>query len=171
MSVITESYREQNRWLIENNPKYAISGHNNRDQVRPIADYGRKEILDYGCGRKLLAFALGPAYSVFNYDPAVPDCADTPAPREVVYCGDVLEHIEPDCLDDVLADLRRCVIGIGLFRIAIVPSNTSLPDGRNAHLLVHPHEWWKQKLIEAGFKIMDEKPKEEIVGMTWFEVA
>lgn len=168
--LISEEYRSQNRWLIENNKNYAISGHTRRNEMRVLSDWGRKEILDYGCGRKLLQFALGPAYTVHNYDPAVPDCDTAPEPCETVYCGDVLEHIEPDCLEDVLADLRRCVIGKGFFSIALNPSRTSLPDGRNAHLIQEPHGWWKEKLIAAGFTIVAEKNEAEVDGVTWFEV-
>jgi hypothetical protein len=170
MSVITESYRELNRKLLATDG-YAVSGYKMRDSVRELSDFGRKEILDYGCGRKLLAFSLGPAYTVHNYDPAVPDCSATPEPAEMVYCGDVLEHVEPDCLSDVLADLRRCVIGRGLFRICIADSTKTLDDGRNAHLLVKPHDWWREKLLGAGFAITREKPKAEINHMTWFEVC
>jgi hypothetical protein len=168
--LISEHYREQNAHLIKNNPNYAISGKRWRDKVRLLSDWGRKPILDYGAGRCYLKTALGPAYTVHCYDPCVEAIASTPEPCEVVYCGDVLEHIEPDCLSDVLADLRRVVIGVGLFGIAIAPSSTSLPDGRNAHLLVKPYEWWRERLIEAGFTITNEKPQDEVVNMIWFEV-
>jgi hypothetical protein len=168
--LISEGYRAQNRKLMETDPSYAISGHAMREMIRQMSDWGRKEILDYGCGRKLLQFALGPAYTVHNYDPAVPDCDTTPEPADVVYCGDVLEHVEPDCIDDVLRDLRRVVKGTGLFRICLVASSKTLEDGRNAHLMVKSNDWWRENLIWAGFTILKEKPKHEISTITWFMV-
>jgi hypothetical protein len=61
---------------------------------------------------------------------------------------DVLEHIEPDCLDDVLDDLKRVTKGIGFFTVACGPAAKVLPDGRNAHLIQEPPEWWLPKLLE-----------------------
>jgi hypothetical protein len=168
--LISEDYRQQNAHLIKTNPKYAISGKAARHRVRHMSDWGRKEILDYGCGRALLAQGLGPAYRVHNYDPCVEEYSADPIPKPVVYCGDVLEHIEPECLDHVLAHLREMVIDVGYFRIAVKPSHTTLPDGRNAHLIIQPHGWWRERLIGAGFEIIDEKPLEEIDGITWFVV-
>ncbi len=169
--LISEDYRQQNAELLENNPKYATSGNEFRAEVRRLSDWGRKEILDYGCGRALLQRALGPAYRVHNYDPCVPEYANPPQPAAIVYCGDVLEHVEPECLADVLADIRRCVKERGLFRICIRPSIKTLPDGRNTHLIVENQDWWEQRILEAGFTIVAKKEMEPQDTRTWLEVA
>lgn len=114
------------------------------------------ELLDYGCGKGLLAKSLGPHLDhrvrVHQYDPAIPECADTPEPCEVVACTDVLEHIEPDLLDNVLDDLRRVTKGVGVFVIATGPARKILPDGRNAHLIQEGPGWWLPHLWKR-FKV------------------
>lgn len=168
--LITDEYKAQNEALHSTSTKYGTSGAGYRELVRPMALWGRKHILDYGCGKCTLAHALGPGYIVYNYDPCVPEHADTPEPCEVVVCTDVLEHIEPDLLQNVLADLRRVVIGEGFFAIALQPSSATLDDGRNAHLSLHSPEEWRAMLEKAGFEIFEEKPKERTVALYWCKV-
>ena len=73
-----------------------------------------------------------------HYDPAIPDWADAPEPCEMVACIDVLEHIEPELIGNVLDDLQRVTRSIGLFTMATMPAVKVLEDGRNAHLIVEP---------------------------------
>jgi hypothetical protein len=61
-----------------------------------------------------------------------------------------LEHIEPDCIDEVLEDLRRLTKSLLYATICTVPARKKLPDGRNTHVLQQPMEWWRPKL-EALF--------------------
>jgi len=60
----------------------------------------------------------------------------------------VLEHIEPDLLDNVLDDLKRVTAGKGIFTVHTGEAVKTLPDGRNAHLIQQPPEWWLPGLIE-----------------------
>ena len=62
MMLITEDYREQNRQLHADRADYGTSGRAWAPQVRPLADWGRKAILDFGCGKATLSQRLGPAY-------------------------------------------------------------------------------------------------------------
>ena len=104
------------------------------------------DILDYGCGKGELSKALGRRYRIAGFDPAIPEADTPPEPCEFVFCGDVLEHIEPECLEAVLDDLQRVVLKHGLFIVATRPAKKTLPDGRNAHLIIEPLEWWIPKL-------------------------
>jgi hypothetical protein len=100
------------------------------------------DVLDYGCGKQTLK-ALLPY--VVGYDPCIPGLDDPPSPADLVVCTDVLEHIEPTCLAAVLDDLQR-VTGSALFAtIATGPAKKFLADGRNAHLIQKPIEWWLPK--------------------------
>lgn len=164
--LITEEYRAQNAVLHETGT-YGISGLHYRNHVRPLADWGRKPVLDYGCGTGTLKQALGPAYTVHEYDPAIEGKTDLPEPCEVVACTDVLEHIEPDLLDNVLAHLRKLTKEKLFVSIALTESSKTLPDGRNAHLSLHPVEWWKEKFVEHGFKMVVEKPEHRTVNLWW----
>lgn len=164
--LISEEYRAQNAVLHETGT-YGISGQGYRNNVRPLADWGRLPILDYGCGQGTLKQALGPAYTVHEYDPAIPGKDAAPEPCEVVTCTDVLEHIEPDLLDNVLAHLRKLTKHRLFVTIALSESSKTLPDGRNAHLIIQPKEWWKQKFVEHGFKVIEEKPDHKTVNLYW----
>lgn len=151
--LITEAYREQNRLLHESNEHYGNGGWHHRQSVRSLASWGRLAILDYGAGKRTLERSLGPAYRVTSYDPAFPEIAATPEPHPVVVAGDMLEHVEPEHLDAVLADLWRVTIGKALFVIHCAAAKKTLPDGRNTHLVQESPDWWSQKLQRSGFRI------------------
>lgn len=168
--MITPEYKELNRQLHETNPHYGISGAKWREFARHLSDWGRKPILDYGCGKQTLAKSLGPAYRVTNFDPCIPGLDAMPEPHDVVICGDVMEHVEPDCIELVLKEIRRLTKEKALFVIALGPSQKTLADGRNSHISQHPAEWWRGKLIDAGFTVAEEKPTEQTETATWFTV-
>jgi hypothetical protein len=151
---ITPEYRELNRKLHEH-ADYGISGESYAPFVMgacKLAD--SREILDYGCGKRTLEKALG--FPIQNYDPCIEGLDAAPAPRDVVVCTDVLEHIEPECLDDVLDDLKRVTRRVGVFVIATRPAAKNLPDGRNAHLIQQPESWWIERLA-ARFRVVHVK--------------
>jgi hypothetical protein len=171
--LITADYLAQQRALHASNEHYGTSGHQCAPLVRPLAAWGRKRILDYGCGRETLKQALGPAYHVTGYDPCVDGLDAPPEPHPVVTCTDVLEHIEPDCLDAVMQDLRRLTLEVGFWAVHLGPAKKVLADGRNAHLIQHPQEWWFDKAREHGFTLVKAGhgygPKQEVVCV-WIEV-
>ena len=107
---------------------------------------GATSILDYGCGSKRsLLQALNPPETIAyeGYDPAVPDYAGAPIPAELVCCIDVLEHIEPTLLDNVLDHLAELCDPYGFFTVHSGPAVKVLSDGRNAHLTQQGPDWCK----------------------------
>lgn len=153
-ATISEYYRGLNRQLHETNPKFGSSGKKYTTHVSRLAEeMGNPRVLDYGCGKGLLAQSL-PHIAFDEYDPAIEGKDAEPQPAELVACTDVLEHIEPDYLDAVLADLHRVTLKRGFFNICTRPAVKTLADGRNAHLIVEPEEWWRAKL-EPLFDILD----------------
>jgi hypothetical protein len=118
-----------------------------------INQYGISDLLDYGAGKLNLIKTISKdklvdrKFSYCPYEPSNPQYADKPEPTEMVACLDVLEHIEPECIDDVLDDLKRVTECIGLFTVSCVPAAKVLPDGRNAHLIQEPAEWWLPKIM------------------------
>ena len=71
-----------------------------------------------------------------------------PAPCVFVACIDVLEHIEPALLDNVLDDLQRVTVGVGVYTVHTGAALKVLSDGRNAHLIQKPPAWWLPKLLD-----------------------
>lgn len=106
-------------------------------------------LLDYGCGSQCnLAKHLKVPHRITYqaYDPCVPRYAKAPLPAQMVACVDVLEHIEPDCIDAVLDDLSRLTLECAFLSIDSAPAIKTLSDGRNAHLIQEDLRWWLPKL-------------------------
>lgn len=105
-------------------------------------------LLDYGCGAQTnLAKHLKVSRKLMYqaYDPGVPRLSKPPVPAQMVACIDVLEHIEPDLIENVLDDLKRLTEGILFATVCTVPALKTLSDGRNAHLIQQPMSWWLPK--------------------------
>lgn len=124
-----------------------------------IDQYKIDAVLDYGAGSRLTLIKTISEKRLVNrkfdyraYEPAIEMYAKTPDPTQMVACIDVLEHIEPDCLDAVLDDLKRVTMQLGFFTVSCVPAGKTLPDGRNAHLIQEPPEWWLPKFTDR-FKL------------------
>lgn len=145
--LISERYKEMNKKLHRDYESYGTSGHQWANVVRDIAALIKvNEVLDYGCGKSTLKEALRNEFTVYEYDPAIEGKDDLPEPCDLVVCGDVLEHIEPECINDVLKDLKRVISRTGFFVISTRPAKKILSDGRNAHLLQKDLVWWVTKL-------------------------
>ena len=169
--LITPEYRELNRKLHQDNEHYGTSGKNWRDAVRELSEHGRLTILDYGCGKQTLKASLGPAYRVTGFDPCIEGLDTPPEPHDVVVCGDVMEHVEPDLVMNVLREVRRLCKVRGLFVIGMQPAKKTLADGRNAHLSLYPQQVWVESLEAAGFTVEEQSNPEEKGHTSWFVVV
>ena len=112
-------------------------------------------MLDYGCGRNLSLFKkLDPErpFKYQAYDPGWPEYASAPTSSQMVVCCDVLEHIEPDCLEEVLDHIQEMTEEVAFLSVCSAPAKKVLPDGRNAHLIQQPLSWWLPKIWDR-FKI------------------
>jgi hypothetical protein len=110
----------------------------NANEVRTLLDYGS------GLGQVPANLELNHQVDVQLYDPAIDTFADQAKPAEMVICLDVLDVVEPDCVDAVLDHLRQLTLKMAFFSI-----NTAAPEGA-----VHPStgyqnvEWWLPKLMQ-----------------------
>lgn len=149
--LISEEYRNLNKRLHELKKSYGIGGKRFVQHVIKICDHlGSRDVLDYGCGKGTLAANL--PFQIKQYDPALPELSKLPEPADLVVCTDVLEHIEPEFIQNVLDDLVRTTKNTGLFTVATKPAVKKLEDGRNAHLIINTLGWWVAQL-ERRFHI------------------
>lgn len=159
-SLITEAYRAEQAALHAKG-NYGVTGMKYGALVSALLrSLQAMSMLDYGCGskRSLLQTLQLPSGVVYEgYDPAVPAYADRPAPAELVCCIDVLEHIEPALLDNVLDELAELSDPFGFFTVHSGPAGKVLSDGRNAHLTQEGVDWWLPRL-KARFEVLCLRP-------------
>jgi SAM-dependent methyltransferase len=74
---------------------------------------------------------------LWRLPPIVSDCG---------LCCDVMEHIPPKKIDDVLSGIARGVKRGAYFAIDSVPDRLGLIIGQPLHLTVRPPAWWKEQL-------------------------
>lgn len=147
---ITKEYLELNTQKHWQSDQYGIGG----AQFAPIVyemtkQFKTEDVLDYGCGKATLQAEL--PFSIKLYDPAVPKYSAEPLPANLLVCTDVLEHIEPQCLEDVLEHMASLCKTAFFFTIALRPSIKMLPDGTPTHKIVEPATWWFVVLSQRFF--------------------
>lgn len=152
-------YAAEYRALHERKKKW-FSGKSIMNYAGEIAELvyatDAKTILDYGSGK-------GKQYTDFlvhkRWGGVLPRCFDVGVEKfskrpeglfDGVICTDVMEHIDQDDVDEILADIYSFVRphGFAFFNIACRPSNNDkkrLSDGRDVHLTVKPPHWWLHK--------------------------
>lgn len=144
--MISEQYLTEQKRLHEN-PGYGVASLSFAPVVAQlIRDNGYKSLHDYGAGKRRLRDALenlGVSVQYSAYEPAFPEFGP-PQGADITCCIDVLEHVEPEHLDAVLDDLKR-VTTVGFFTVHTGPARKVLSDGRNAHLIQEPLDWWLPK--------------------------
>lgn len=148
--MISDTYRKQNRQLHDK-PGYGSSGHYWLGHILELADIvNARSLIDFGAGKG----TLGPYVTKYGlkyipYDPVTfPTLPKHPA--DMVVCLDVLEHIEPEHLDDVLTTMHRLTGTVFFANVSTRESTKVLDDCRNAHLIVEDYEWWKPQLMRGA---------------------
>jgi hypothetical protein len=172
--LISEAYRKQQETLHKD-PNYGVASVEFAPLVAGVMNHmGVTELLDYGAGKMRLWTALNEQgkvkkqFSYRAYEPADPKHCAPPKPADMVACIDVLEHVEPECLDAVLDDLKRLTLRVGLFTVHTEPAKKTLPDGRNAHLIQRDMCWWLPKFAER-FDV--QTLQKQSMGFSIFAVA
>jgi len=151
MITISENYRNLQKKLHED-PNYGIASTHFAPLVSEIIKvFNIRSLSDYGAGKKRLFESLEKLNNIpkeyFPYDPAFPEYGE-PKVADLVCCIDVLEHIEPDLVDNVIRELSLITKNIGFYTVHMGPAGRVLSDGRNAHLIQKPTSWWLEKFIK-----------------------
>lgn len=111
-------------------------------------------MLDYGCGHNPTVARdcakLDPPIRVSGFDPGVPERSGMPKPVDYVICIDVLEHVEPALLHNVVDHIFTLAEKGAYLAISCNPSKHTFPDGRNVHLIIEPPTWWLSYLAKWG---------------------
>jgi hypothetical protein len=147
MNLITDQYRELNLQLHASSTGFGGSGHKWAARIQSLAEeLEATTILDYGCGKGTLRKAL--TLEVREYDPGIPGKGALPQPADLVVCTDVLEHVEPECLDAVIEHILSLSIKGCLVAVACRAGRRPMADGSMEHRIVQERIWWKRKLKE-----------------------
>ena len=158
--LISEYHLNQNSALHDAPRPYGGSGFKWADMVRNLLySFHIETVLDYGCGecslervvfkdwRNRLGYATRHGMIWHNYDPAIKEKSEIKLKKyDLVVSTDVLEHVEPDRIDNVLEHIFSLAGMCVFFVIALNLANKSYPDGRNTHLIIKPPEWWIEKI-------------------------
>lgn len=150
MNLISKEYRTLNERLHVSSPGFGGSGHKWAARVIELAaEVGARTVLDYGCGKCTLrkeVFKRGVWLHIDEYDPGIPALSAMPRPADLVVCTDVLEHVEPECLDDVVTHLLSLATRALLIAVACRPGKRPMEDGSMEHRIVQPRDWWALRL-------------------------
>jgi len=157
MGYLISSYMlDENKRLHENG--LGGGGYKWSDRLNPLIDNSHfSYVLDFGCGEGTLKPTLNRC-EVDEYDPAIPGKDILPdGPYQLIVCCDVLEHVEPELLDNVLESISsRCEFAF--FSIATRPSNKTLSDGTNCHLIIEGRDFWEARLNLHFSQVFPEQP-------------
>ncbi len=156
--LISAGYLDEQRKLHASPRGYGQRGDKWADGVRRlVVKYDCSSVLDYGCGAGALKIALRPllplTVRIDEYDVAIRGKDAPPSFADLVVCTDMLEHVEPEFLDGVLAHLKALARKAVFVVIATRPAKKTLSDGTNAHLIIENDDWWKDRLAKAGFTL------------------
>ena len=112
---------------------------------------GANSLLDYGAGygefkNQVNGQIPDAKYSIHEYEPGIVGKDEDPPACDATVCFDVLEHVEPSKIDDVLQHIYDKTNKWAYLVICCVPARKTFPDGQNLHLLVQQPKWWIDKL-------------------------
>lgn len=140
--LVSATYKEQLETLHQEDSKWGSGPRLHVDRIgKFLCENKVKSFVDYGCGKgRNVRFFF--SQKVYSYDPGVSEWSAEPPQDSYLICMDVLEHIEPDLLDNVLEHMVSKFTKKALCSLSTVASRDILPDGRNAHLIQESISWW-----------------------------
>jgi len=165
--MISDEYKAQLKQVHEGRSvgrKWGTTGARNfGDYVVKFLEHRRGQIqsvLDFGAGQRSMekyvrenATDVNVAWT--NYDPGQPGIDTLPSGKfDLIISSDVLEHVEPEKIDETIAWMFEHANKALFHHIACDPCGLILPDGRNAHLITEKLDWWLSKFTKDGWSVM-----------------
>ena len=116
-----------------------------------VAEYQPWSVVDWGCANGFLLNRLEQDFpsvrELGGYDPGNPDYMVVPTGTyDCLVSCDVIEHFEPDQLNESLKLMQSKFQRAAFLIIACYPAKKTLEDGRNAHLIVENCAWWLDRV-------------------------
>lgn len=160
---IPEEEKYQRMWEIEQY-RHVAPGEQCVDKFLSLADpQAHQLVADLGCGTGRGGQAISKHCRVMLVDfvdnsrdegidlPFIKADLSQPIPlrADFGYCTDVMEHIPPEQVDDVLRNVLR-VAPFTFFQISLVDDVMGCLIGQKLHLSVHPASWWEKQLNRFG---------------------
>lgn len=144
-----ENYIQQYQELHVQNKEFGTSSIYLWKYIKKyIQKFHPKTVLDYGCGKGLLAKKIQKELNIkcYCYDVAIPQFNQLPDEKiDFLINTDVLEHIPEENLDSVLEEISSISQNC-FFNISCRRAGQTLPNGHNAHCTIYPPRWWYKKL-------------------------
>lgn len=140
------------------------------DRILNIAAQGRPEtVLDYGAG-VAQPLSRWTDLNVTNYDPLYSSKSFVKSlkPFDLVVCNHVLEHVEEDCLDDVLTHIGMLTKGAAYISVGLGPAVKYDLAGEVAWK-VEPRSttWWLMKLHDQLGQVAEVARDEKEIAFIW----
>lgn len=169
MKLITPDGLERNRLAHErvvpqgpHKQPYGVSGWKWIPRIREVlSQFECFSVLDYGAGKGTLKEKLDDYAPTANYDPIT--FPGDPEPADLVVCTDVLEHVEPECRDDVLSHIKALANKAVFIVVPLHP-----PEKHGPHLTSQPLDWWEDLLAEYWPKYITDRidgPTQRLIFM------
>jgi SAM-dependent methyltransferase len=149
-----EAERRKYVKLASPSSRYGATNHG-RDAYTTVIAWQPRFVVDFGCGDNTFIRELRRrGIDGLGIDFANPR-ADVASPMhgiaDVVTSFDALEHLLPEDVGPVLAEMRRVGRPGGnfIFSICTRPSRITV-DGENLHPTVRPQDWWIDRISRVG---------------------
>jgi len=157
LNLISQSYKDLLQKVHDDKKRQQGFGGKLKNVGKFLHFYNKWQpasVLDYGCGKGNILEHFRKTYpntQWYGYDPAVDVYSSIKIENvECVFCNDVLEHIEPENLSNVLQHINSLATRYIWLRIDTQPARKFLSDGRNAHLILENKEWWTSRISSLG---------------------
>lgn len=168
--LITPEYRDLNIEMHYRLPTYGIG-----EKWAPylkglIGKVSARSLLDYGCGKGGLRYSLlrdGVGIPIYEFDPAIPGKQE-PHFADIVSCTDVMEHVEPEFTESVVAELCKLSKRAVFVSVSCITGSKHLADGRSAHINVQTPKWWGN-LFNAHGKFEQVRSEDHEYTAVWIK--
>jgi hypothetical protein len=160
--LISEKHQAQYQRHYKERPTKAAPNAHLAQILQFAHEIGAKSILDYGCGGHASIEGYC-SLSVQSYDPGMLEYCAHAMPADLVVCLDVLEHVEPEHVDGVIAHIRGLARKGIFLTISCRESPKKLPDGSPWHIFVRDEKYWRE--VFSDFDSLDyDEGRQQIIG-------